>query len=74
MSQKIFRRGAVALAGAVAELYAAGQTDYFLDPIVLTEPRGTGDRTDRGFYRGGIQPFSAPGYVRPDLCHPDPLP
>jgi 2,3-bisphosphoglycerate-independent phosphoglycerate mutase len=35
-----FSRGASALAGAVKELYAAGQTDYSLDPLVLTDAQG----------------------------------
>jgi 2,3-bisphosphoglycerate-independent phosphoglycerate mutase len=33
-------RGASALAGAVKELYAAGETDYSLEPIVLTDAQG----------------------------------
>jgi 2,3-bisphosphoglycerate-independent phosphoglycerate mutase len=33
-------RGASALAGAVRELYAADQTDYSLEPIVLVDPQG----------------------------------
>ncbi len=33
-------RGACVLAKAVGELYAAGQTDYSLDPIVLTDALG----------------------------------
>ena len=33
-------RGAIALAGAVRELFAAGQTDYSLDPVVLTDAKG----------------------------------
>ena len=33
-------QGACALAGAVKEMYAEGQTDYYLDPIVLTGEDG----------------------------------
>ena len=40
MSKNHIPRGACALAGAVKELYAAGQTDYSLDPIVLTDAQG----------------------------------
>ncbi|HEX7542202.1 MAG TPA: hypothetical protein VF352_08735 [Anaerolineales bacterium] len=40
MSKNHLPRGASALAGAVKELYAAGQTDYSLDPIVLTDEQG----------------------------------
>lgn len=32
--------GAIALGKAVKELYAEGQTDYLLEPIVLTDPQG----------------------------------
>ncbi len=32
--------GAIAMGRAVRELYAEGQTDYSLEPIVLTEHRG----------------------------------
>jgi len=32
--------GAIALGKAVNELYAEGQTDYSLEPIVLTDPQG----------------------------------
>jgi 2,3-bisphosphoglycerate-independent phosphoglycerate mutase len=32
--------GAIALGKAVRELYEAGQTDYSLEPIVLTDPQG----------------------------------
>ena len=40
MSTDHFPRGASALAGAVKELYAAGQTDYSLDPVVLADAKG----------------------------------
>jgi 2,3-bisphosphoglycerate-independent phosphoglycerate mutase len=40
MSKNHVPRGACVLAGGVRELYAAGQTDYSLDPIVLTDARG----------------------------------
>ncbi len=33
-------RGAIALAGEVRKLYSSGQTDYSLEPIVLTGARG----------------------------------
>ena len=33
-------RGAIALGKAVRELYAEGQMDYALEPIVLTDPQG----------------------------------
>jgi 2,3-bisphosphoglycerate-independent phosphoglycerate mutase len=32
--------GAIALGKAVKELYAEGQIDYMLEPIVLTDPQG----------------------------------
>jgi len=40
MSTDPISRGASVIAGAVKELYAAGQTDYYLDPIVLTDAKG----------------------------------
>src|SRR5512135_1235361 len=40
MTGKTRSRGGRELAGAVRELYAAGQTDYALDPIVLTDQIG----------------------------------
>ncbi len=40
MSKNHHPRGASVLAGAVRELYAAGQTDYSLDPIVLVDALG----------------------------------
>jgi len=40
MSTDHIPRGASAIAGAVKELYAAGQTDYSLDPIVLADAVG----------------------------------
>jgi len=39
-TQRKTLRGAVALARAVRELYAEGQTDYSLEPIVLTDGQG----------------------------------
>jgi 2,3-bisphosphoglycerate-independent phosphoglycerate mutase len=40
MSKNHLPRGARALAGAVKELYSAGQTDYSLEPIILSDARG----------------------------------
>lgn len=40
MSKDHLPRGASVLAGAVRQLYADGQTDYSLDPIVLTDAQG----------------------------------
>jgi 2,3-bisphosphoglycerate-independent phosphoglycerate mutase len=40
MSTDYIPRGASALAEAVKELYAAGQTDYSLDPVVMTDAQG----------------------------------
>jgi 2,3-bisphosphoglycerate-independent phosphoglycerate mutase len=40
MSTDQVPRGASVLAGAVKDLYANGQTDYSLDPIVLTNAQG----------------------------------
>jgi 2,3-bisphosphoglycerate-independent phosphoglycerate mutase len=40
MSKNHVPRGASILAGAVKELYAAGLTDYSLEPIVLTDLQG----------------------------------
>lgn len=39
MNDEYFPRGGRALADAVRALYAAGQTDYSLEPIVLTDAR-----------------------------------
>lgn len=40
MSTDHIPRGASALAGAVRKLYAEGQTDYSLDPVVLNDAQG----------------------------------
>ena len=40
MPKRHLERGATALAAAVRELYRAGQTDYWLEPIVLVDAKG----------------------------------
>ena len=40
MPKSMIKRGGKAIASAVKELYAAGQTDYSLDPIVLEDKNG----------------------------------
>ena len=39
MKNNILNRGAVALAQGVRSLYAGGQTDYYLDPLVVVDER-----------------------------------
>ena len=82
MSATQIHRGASALAGAVKELYQAGQTDYSLDPIVLTDAEGNpvgriedGDAVIFCCRRGEreielTEAFTEPGFdhfPRPDL-------
>ncbi|MCX6033889.1 MAG: sulfatase-like hydrolase/transferase, partial [Chloroflexi bacterium] len=82
MSKNHYPRGASALAGAVKELYAAGQTDYSLEPIVLTDAQGNaigriadGDAVIFCCRRGEreielTEAFTEPGFdrfPRPDL-------
>lgn len=40
MLTKAIARGGTALAGAVRELYKSGETDYYLEPIILTDADG----------------------------------
>jgi len=40
MLTKALARGGTALADAVRELYQTGQTDYYLEPVVLTDADG----------------------------------
>jgi 2,3-bisphosphoglycerate-independent phosphoglycerate mutase len=40
VTREVVTRGGSALAEAVRKLYSAGQTDYALDPIVLTDAQG----------------------------------
>ncbi len=82
MLQNHLPRGAVALAGAVRELYAAGQSDYSLEPVVLTSAPGypigriqNGDAVIFCCRRGEreielTEAFTEPGFdhfARPDL-------
>jgi 2,3-bisphosphoglycerate-independent phosphoglycerate mutase len=82
MSKSHHPRGASALAGAVKELYAAGQTDYSLEPIVLTDAQGNpigrisdGDSVVFCCRRGEreielTEAFTEPGFThfpRPDM-------
>ncbi|HEY5271535.1 MAG TPA: hypothetical protein VII97_14445 [Anaerolineales bacterium] len=82
MSKNHLPRGASVLAGAVKELYAAGQTDYSLDPIVLVDAHGNpvgriadGDAVIFCCRRGEreielTEAFTEPGFdrfPRPDL-------
>ena len=69
-------RGGSALAGAVSELYQEGQTDYWLEPIVLVDAHGTpvgriqdGDAVVFCCRRGEREVQLTEAFVEPDFAH-----